>query len=132
MTSELFWLALSAMITGLFWLPYIANRSIVRGTPRAMGNPQPDDAPHAPWAERMIRAHNNAVENLVVMAVLVFVAHAAEVSTATTVLAVQVYFWSRLAHYMIYAVGIPYLRTLAFFIAFVCQVAVALAILGWA
>ncbi len=131
MTSELFWLALTAIITGLFWVPYILDRTAVRGLMGAMGNPSPDDKPQSAWAQRMMKAHTNAIENLAVMTVLVLVANTAKVSTGATVFAVQLYFWARMAHFVIYAAGIPVLRTLAFAAAFVGQAIMALAILGW-
>ncbi len=131
MTTELFWLALTAIITGLFWVPYILDRTAVRGLMGAMGNPAPDDKPQSAWAQRMMKAHTNAIENLAVMAVLVLVANAAKITSDATVIAVQLYFWARIAHFVIYAAGIPVLRTLAFAAAFVGQAIMALAILGW-
>jgi uncharacterized MAPEG superfamily protein len=53
-------------------------------------------------------------------------------STTSTVLACAVYFWARLAHVIVYTLGIPVLRTLAFAVGFVCQVTLALAVFGWA
>ena len=35
MKPELFWLALTATMTGLFWIPYILNRAVQRGVPGA-------------------------------------------------------------------------------------------------
>src|SRR5450432_551520 len=54
-----------------------------------------------------------AIENLTVFAPLVLVAAIIEVSTKATVLSAQIYVAARLAHYVIYAAGIPVLRTLA-------------------
>jgi uncharacterized MAPEG superfamily protein len=131
MTSELFWLALTAIFTGLFFAPYILDRVAVRGLMPSMGNPSPEDKPQSAWAQRMMKAHANAIENLVVMAVLVIVANEATISSGATVFAVQLYFWARMAHFVIYAAGIPVLRTLAFVAAFAGQVIMALAVLGW-
>jgi uncharacterized MAPEG superfamily protein len=80
----------------------------------------------APWAERMKAAHYNAVENLVVFAALVLVANAAGISNDTTVLACKLYFWARLVHLLVYTFGIPWVRTLAFAVAWLCLVALAL------
>lgn len=131
MTSELFWLALTAIFTGLFFAPYILDRVAVRGLMASMGNPTPDEKPQSAWAQRMMKAHANAIENLAVMAVLVLVAHESNIHSSATVFAVQLYFWARMAHYLIYTAGIPVLRTLAFVAAFVGQAIMALAILGW-
>ena len=37
----------------------------------AMDNPKPDDVPQSRWAQRLMAAHSNSVENLVVFAPLV-------------------------------------------------------------
>jgi uncharacterized MAPEG superfamily protein len=39
-----------------------------------------------------------------------------------------VYFWSRVAHLIVYTLGLPIFRTLAFTVGFVAQVVLALAI----
>ena len=130
MTPELYWLALSAIFLLICWLPYIVNRSLVRGAARALGNPRDDDKPQSGWAVRAQKAHQNGVENLVVMATLVIVAHLAKISSSTTILMVQLYFWARIAHYVVFTIGIPYARTLAFFVGWLSTAWFALAILG--
>ena len=127
MSIELFWLTLTIAMTGLFWVPYILDRASVRGLSGAMGNPSPSDAPQSPWAERMMAAHTNAVENLVLFAPLVLILQDLKISNDTTVLACVVYFWARLAHYVIYTVGIPVARTLAFTVAWLATAVLVLA-----
>ena len=83
----------------------------------------------AAWAERMKAAHYNSVENLVVFAALVLMAHVLGISNDTTVLACQVYFWARLAHVALYTLAVPWGRTLAFATAWLCQVALLLQII---
>ena len=129
MTRELFWLTLTVILTGLLWVPYVLNRCQVRGLGGAMANPSLNDKPHAEWANRLMFAHDNAVENLIVFAPLVLILNAADVSTPTTVLACAVYFWSRLAHLAVYTIGVPILRTLAFTVGFIAQAVLAIAIL---
>jgi len=70
----------------------------------------------------MKAAHYNAVENLVVFATLVLVLHAAGISNETTVFACEIYFWARLVHYIVYTVGVPWVRTLSFAVSWVCSV----------
>lgn len=130
MTAEIYWLTLTSLVTALMWAPYILNRIAVRGLIAATGNPSPDDKPHSGWAERAILAHKNAVENLVVFAAVVLAANAAGVSTETTAAAAMIYFYARVAHYAIYIAGVPFLRTLAFAAGMLCQVAIALSVLG--
>lgn len=128
MTTELTYLTLVAGFTALMWLPYILNLIMTRGLIDAVGYPD-DPKPLAPWATRMKASHYNAVENLVIFGILVLVAHAAGISNETTVLASVVYFWARVAHLVTYTLGIPWLRTLSFFVGFVCQLAFAWQIL---
>lgn len=128
MTSELMSLTWVTTLTALLWVPYILNTIAVRGLVDAVGYPE-NPAPLAAWAQRMKAAHYNAVENLVVFAALVLVAHVAGVSNETTVLVCQVYFWARVVHAASYTFGIPWVRTLAFAAGFICQMALALQLL---
>jgi uncharacterized MAPEG superfamily protein len=128
LTPELFWLTLTVILTGLLWVPYILNRCMVRGLGSAMANPAPGSKPHAPWATRLMFAHDNAVENLVIFAPLVLILAQIDYSTKWTVWACAVYFWSRVAHLLVYTLGLPVFRTLAFTVGFLAQAVLALAI----
>jgi uncharacterized MAPEG superfamily protein len=127
MSTELFWLVLTVAMTGLFWVSYILDRIMVRGLMGALANPSPSDKAQSPWARRMMDAHTNAVENLVIFAPLVL-ARALSIATAATSFACALYFWSRLAHVVVYTLGIPVLRTLSFTGGFVAQAILVLAI----
>jgi uncharacterized MAPEG superfamily protein len=128
MTRELFWLTLTVILTGAMWIPYVLNRMMVRGVAGAMANPSRTDKPQAPWATRMMFAHENAAENLVVFGLLVLILHAIDYSTQWTVMATALYFWARLVHAVVYTLGIPVVRTLAFLTAFAAQAMLALAV----
>ena len=128
MTVELKYLTWVTLLTAFMWVPYILNMIMVRGLVDAVGYPQ-NPEPLAPWAARMKKAHYNAIENLVVFASLVIVAHLAGVNSETTALACNIYFWSRLVHFAVYTLALPWLRTLAFVVGFVCQVLMAVQIL---
>ncbi|MBS0374957.1 MAG: MAPEG family protein [Proteobacteria bacterium] len=124
MTTELKYLALVTLLTGLTWLPYILNTVMVRGLVDAVGYPE-NPKPLAPWARRMKAAHYNSVENLVVFATLVLIAHAAGISNAAIAGSATVYFWARVVHLAAYTFGIPWVRTLAFAVGVGCQLCVA-------
>jgi uncharacterized MAPEG superfamily protein len=115
MTPELTKLTWVLVLHMLCWIPYVLNRTMVQGLVDAVGYPD-NPKPLAPWAERAKRAHYNGVENLVVFAAIVLLLNSAGVSNDTTVMACTVYFWARLAHYLIFAAGIPWLRTISFFV----------------
>jgi uncharacterized MAPEG superfamily protein len=122
MTSELMSLTWVVALSAIMWVPYVLNTIMVRGLVNAVGYPD-HPKPLAPWAERMKKAHYNAVENLVVFAALVLMLNAADVSNGTTVLACNIYFWARLVHLAVYTFGIPWLRTLSFAASWLCIVA---------
>ena len=128
MPKELLWLTWTVVLTGILWIPYILDRIMVRGLMGAMANPMSKDEPQSLWAQRLMRAHTNAVENLVIFAALVLTLQALHHSTATTVIACAVFFYARLAHAVVYTLGIPVLRTLAFAVGFAAEVALVLAV----
>jgi uncharacterized MAPEG superfamily protein len=130
LTTELYWLALTALMTGLFWVPYVLNRIAVRGLMSALGNPSSGSKPHAPWAQRAMAAHQNAVENLLIFAALVLAAHAAGASGEATATAAMVYFFARFVHFAVYTMGWLGVRTLAFTVGWLCQMTIGLAIIG--
>jgi uncharacterized MAPEG superfamily protein len=129
MTIELNYLVLVTALTAVLWVPYILNRVAVRGIADAVGYPE-NPKPQAAWATRLQKAHGNAVENLVVFAALVLVAHAAGVSNETTVFAAKMYFWARLVHAVAYTLAWPWVRTLAFAAGFASQATFAWMLLG--
>lgn len=116
MTPELKYLAWSALLTSLLWIPYILNVIVVNGLNNAVGYPE-GGLKMSPWAERLKKAHYNGVENLAVFGALVLVANAMEISNPATNAAAAAYFWARLLHPAFYALAIPWLRTLSFLVA---------------
>lgn len=129
MKTELFYLTLVTAFTGLLWLPYILDRIAVRGVIDAVGYPE-NPKPQSAWAQRLMKAHANAVENLAVFATLVLVAHALGVSNAAIATASMVYFWARVIHAAAYTFAVPWVRTLAFAAGFFAQAAIAWQLLG--
>lgn len=125
MTREMMSLTWVTTLTAIMWMPYILNMIAVRGLVNAVGYPESPE-PLSPWAAKMKAAHANAVENLVIFAVLVLIADAAKVSNATTVLACQLYFWARLTHLLSYTFAVPWMRTVAFVGGFACQITLVL------
>jgi uncharacterized MAPEG superfamily protein len=129
MKTELAYLVYVTILTGLLWVPYILDRVATRGLLPAVGYPE-NPMPQSRWAQRLLKAHANAVENLVVFAALVLAAGAAGISNSTIATASIVYFWARVVHAVAYTFAIPWARTLAFTVGFVAQAAIALQLLG--
>jgi uncharacterized MAPEG superfamily protein len=130
MTKEMFWLTLTVVLTGVLWVPYIIDRVRVRGLMGSMGHPYRHEKPQSQWAQRMMHAHANAVENLAVFGLLVLITDSLNIRSELTAFACALYFWCRLAHAIVYALGTPVLRTLAFAGGFVAQALLALTILN--
>ena len=128
-SKELFWLTMTCILTGVLWIPYLLDRIKVRGLMGTMANPSPKDTPQSAWAQRLYFAHTNAVDNLVVFAPLVLILDTLGRSTNATIIACAVYFWARLAHAIVYALGLPVFRTLAFLVGFVAQAVLAVSVL---
>jgi uncharacterized MAPEG superfamily protein len=129
MKTELLYLVYVTAFTGLLWIPYILDRVATRGLLDAVGYPQ-NPKPQSPWAQRLMKAHMNAVENLVVFAALVLAAVAAGVSNSVIAAASMVYFWARVVHALAYTFAVPWVRTLAFTVGFLAQAAIAWQLLG--
>src|SRR5512134_3458196 len=129
MRTELLYLTYVAALTGLLWIPYILDRVVVRGLIDAVGYPE-NPKPQSPWAQRLMKAHANAVENLVVFAALVLVAQAVGVATDAIATAAIVYFWARVVHAVAYTFAVPWVRTLAFTVGFIAQAVIAWQILA--
>jgi len=125
MKTELLYLVLTTVLTGLLWIPYIINRAAVRGLHDAMGYPA-NPPPQAPWADRLQKAHYNAVENLVLFAALVLTANAIGLADPAIGTAAMVYFWARVVHAAVYTFGIPWVRTLSWTVGWL-----ALAVIAW-
>jgi uncharacterized MAPEG superfamily protein len=124
MKTELLYLAWVTVLTGLMWVPYILDRIAVWGLTEAVGYPE-NPKPQSPWARRMMKAHVNAVENLVIFAALVLAAQAANVTNDVTATACVVYFWARVVHLAAYTFAVPWVRTLAFAVGFCAQAVIA-------
>jgi uncharacterized MAPEG superfamily protein len=120
-------------MTALMWMPYVLDRFVKIGITRTLGDPQPGDAAvQSAWAVRAKLAHVNAVENLVVFAPLAILAvHADASARGAAATACAVYFFARLAHYVVFTAGLPVVRTLAFLAGFGAQACLLLQLLQW-
>ena len=131
MTTELYWLTLTALMTALFWVPYVLNRVAMTGLGGALAGGAPDGGKLSVWAQRAIKAHGNAVENLAIFAPIVLTAHVLGISNAATKTAVVVYFFARLLHFVVYSAGVPAARTLTFTAGWLAQIAIIASVLRW-
>lgn len=77
-----------------------------------------DDTPRLTgFAGRAQRAHRNMLESLPLVIALILVAQVAGKANAMTLLGAQLFFWGRVAHWLIYLAGVPWLRTIAWVVS---------------
>src|ERR1700692_290454 len=105
MSTDLKYLAFTAILTASLWIPYIVAQVRTNGplTPPNYSDPTPRALP--PWGKRADRAYMNAVETFAPFAALVIVAHLTGKAEATAFWAVS-FFWLRLAPAGGYFVGL--------------------------
>ena len=112
MNTAYTFLAFSGLLTILLWTPYILSRMFVWGLPMFLHNypsGYPAQQPQPPlWASRAHRVHLNMVETMpAFIAGYLSTAQDAELIGQLC----QLFFFARLAHAVVYILGIPYLRT---------------------
>jgi uncharacterized MAPEG superfamily protein len=100
MTSELFWLLMTAVLATSLWIPYIVgvNTTAYEGPNEDFFVRPPDPRHMPPWVHRSLRAHQNLLEQFLPFAAIVIIAHLAKVSTPVTVWCTVIFFWLRAVH----------------------------------
>lgn len=129
LSTELAYLAWSAALAGVLWVPYIIERVLNQGLVQAVGYPDNPPEP-AKWAQRAQRAHLNLLENLPIFAALVLVAHLAGATGEMTALGATLFFWARVVQAAVMLAGVPWVRTLAFVVSWIGMAMIFLAIVG--
>ncbi|MDE1973286.1 MAG: MAPEG family protein [Hyphomicrobiales bacterium] len=122
MSPELKYLALTALLTGSLWIPYIVCQVITNGTLQTTNYIDPTPRPVPLWGQRANRAHINAVETFAPFAALVILIQLTQKNDSMTAFWAMSYFWIRLAHAVVYIAAIPYVRTILFVLGYVCIV----------
>jgi uncharacterized MAPEG superfamily protein len=120
----LFYLLLSVILCFVQMLIAAAGANKQVGLPRLAGNREalPE---MTGWAGRARRAHLNMIENLVLFAPLVLITAISGRANATTAMGALIFFWARLAYAVIYLIGVPWLRTLAWAVSVIGMVMIA-------
>ena len=131
MTTELAYLAWTALLASVLWVPCVVGYVQSRGFLKPHDYRTAPDSPLPDWVNRAVRAQANMVENFSAFAALVLVAHVLEVSNGWTALCAAAFFWSRLAHAIVHMTGFPYFmaRTVIFGIGNTATVVLGIVIL---
>ena len=126
-----FYTGLSAVWIAIAWVPYLLDRIMVRGLVGAMANPSPDLTPQSDWAVRAKAAHVVAIHAFSAFAPLAILAMIRIPEDGYPNILAMTFFIGIFAHYVIYAIGIPVLRTLSFSLAALSTLALGLRVLGF-
>ena len=125
MSPELKYLLFSVVLTFVQVLIAAMAANQVVGLTTLAGNR--DDLPvMTGFAGRAKRAHLNMLENMVLFSALVLIAVVAQKTNAMTALGALIFFWARLLYAVIYLIGIPWLRTLAWAVS-----VIGMAMIAW-
>jgi uncharacterized MAPEG superfamily protein len=118
MKPELVWLLWAVALTFAQMLVAVSGATLQVGLPALAGNREGLPACTG-WAGRANRAHHNMLESLVLFAALVLIAAVSGKTNSTTLLGAQLFVWARLAYAVVYVAGVPWLRTLVWFVSVV-------------
>ena len=122
MTTDLTYLACTAVLTAALWIPYVVAQVRTNGPLKPSNYIDPTPRPLPPWGMRAHRAYLNAIECFAPFAALVIVAHLAGKADGWTTFLAGCFFWLRLAHAGGYWAAVPYLRTVLFTLGFVAVI----------
>ena len=131
MTTELFYLLLTTILTGALWIPVVIGYVLSRGPLKPSDYKVAPTSPLPAWVNRANRAQVNAVENLVTFATVVLIARAAGVSTPAMQICAAVYFYARAAHAVVHITGFSLFRarTVLFTVAWIAFLTFAIELL---
>ena len=124
MSTDLKYLAFTAILTASLWIPSVVCQVMTNGPLAPPNYVDPAPRPLPLWGKRADRTYINAVETFAPFAALVIAVHLAGKADAMTAFWATAFFWLRLAHAVVYLLGIPYLRTLIFTLGYVAVVGI--------
>ena len=120
MTIEFTYLAAATLLTLFLRAIWMLNKVQIRGLGVVVGYPK-ESKPLSEWAHRLWVAHEDAVQSLVIFAILVILVEMSNLANQSTAIAAAVYFWSRFIHVFAYAFALRWVKTVAFGCAFLSQ-----------
>jgi uncharacterized MAPEG superfamily protein len=124
MTTDLQYLSYTAILTASLWIPYIVCQVATNGPLGPPNYLDPTPRPIPLWGQRANRVYLNAIEVFAPFAALVVIAQLTGKADAMTAFWAMFFFWSRAVHALVFWAGIPYVRTIAFALAFIAEVGI--------
>ncbi len=113
--SELEMLLLSTVLYAFQVMLPALEADLRNGFAWGLSNRSDNPTESSPWGERASRAAQNMAENLLPFACLVLIVQTSGNSGEMSALGALVFFYSRVAHGILYVAGITVLRSLAYF-----------------
>ena len=129
MTTEIHMLAATGGLLLLLTIIQGTRNVFALGLPVAAGN-QHDIAPWTGWNDRLNRAIRNLMEAIAIFVPIVIAVQVSGLNNETTAMGAQLFVVSRIAHAVVYTLGVPWMRTAAWFAGVVGIIMVASPLLG--
>ena len=129
MSIELTMLALSVALLFVLVIIQAAAGTQAQGLMN-MANHRDNLGAPSLWQARTKRCVDNHREGLIMFAPLALIAAHQDISTTLTVWGAQLFFYSRVAHAVVYLAGLPYIRPLFWGIGIVGTLMMFLALFG--
>ncbi|MFM9862687.1 MAG: MAPEG family protein [Micropepsaceae bacterium] len=126
---ELTMLALSVALLFVLVLIQAAAGTQAQGLTNMM-NDRDNLGPPSVWQARTKRCVDNHREGLILFAPLALIAAHQDISTTMTLWGAQLFFYSRVAHAVVYLLGLPYIRPLFWGVGIVGTIMMFLALFG--
>ena len=117
MTTELTYMAATLVLALVqIFLPAGA-RTMEFGSKWNVGARDQTPVSQNPVVGRLERAQSNLYETLPLFIGAVLIAHVTGAESALTLWGVALYFWARVAYVPLYALGVPYIRSLVWLVS---------------
>jgi uncharacterized MAPEG superfamily protein len=119
MSTDLKYLALTALLTASLWIPYVVAQVMNNGPLKPANYVDPAQRPLPAWGKRADRVYLNAVETFAPFAALVLLIQVTGKANGMTAFYAMSFFWLRVAHAVVFWAAIPYIRTIIFTLGYV-------------
>jgi uncharacterized MAPEG superfamily protein len=129
MTTEVLMLAATGGLLLLLTVIQGTRNVLALGLVTAAGN-QHDIAPWTGWNDRLNRAIRNLMEAIAIFVPVVVAVQIAGLNNETTAMGAQIFVIARVAHAVVYTLGVPWVRTAAWFVGVVGIIMVGSPLLG--
>lgn len=121
MTTDLKMLLAVSILSLLHFMPYFLAYLKNWGITGIVSNRE-NMPPLPAWANRALAAQQNLNENLIHFSIIVLIVHVTGMANEMTALGATIFFYSRLAYWVIYIAGIIWLRTMLFMAGLIGEV----------